>query len=241
MENESLFYQKDGLRLISNFVHQIIHPLNGVIGILDNIIDGTIDESRREQRTKAAKGQLEALEVLIRNLAFFAELSATNALASVGKTSKICVVPQVVIESAMFFQEQAANKGIKIELVNRHEQFSITGNPDLLKQVFMNIFDNYVKYGLDHSTVTVEQRVQKKSNDLLIEISGQCIAFDNASSETLFNVGVRGDEAKKVLSSGTGLGLYICKEILGKVFNGEISAEYAYKSSTSFFRIYFSK
>ena len=47
------------LTLLANFVHQVVNPLNGVIGTLDNLIDGTISEERRMQRTTAARGQLE--------------------------------------------------------------------------------------------------------------------------------------------------------------------------------------
>ena len=43
------------LHLLSNFVHQIINPLNGVIGTLDNIIDGTVPSERRDQRLKAVR------------------------------------------------------------------------------------------------------------------------------------------------------------------------------------------
>ena len=58
------------LTLLANFTHQVINPLNGVVGTLDNIIDGTIGPDRREQRTRAARGQLENCITLIRNLAY---------------------------------------------------------------------------------------------------------------------------------------------------------------------------
>jgi hypothetical protein len=45
--------------LLSNFVHQVINPLNGVVGTLDNLIDGTIrDPGRRQQRLEALRAQL---------------------------------------------------------------------------------------------------------------------------------------------------------------------------------------
>ena len=53
------------LHLLSNFVHQIINPLNGVIGTLDNIIDGTVPTERRDQRLRAVRAQLELSVLLV--------------------------------------------------------------------------------------------------------------------------------------------------------------------------------
>src|SRR4030095_11893812 len=44
------------LVLLANFVHQVVNPLNGVAGTLDNLVDGVItDEKRRDQRMRAAR------------------------------------------------------------------------------------------------------------------------------------------------------------------------------------------
>lgn len=62
------------LTLLANFVHQVVNPLNGVAGTLDNLAEGVIEgEERRTQRLKAARAQLEQCITLIRNLAFLAQ------------------------------------------------------------------------------------------------------------------------------------------------------------------------
>ncbi len=43
------------LTLLANFIHQIINPLNGVMGTLDNLIDGTVPVEKRDQRLKATR------------------------------------------------------------------------------------------------------------------------------------------------------------------------------------------
>lgn len=102
------------LHLLSNFVHQIINPLNGVIGTLDNIIDGTVPTERRDQRLRAVRAQLEWSVLFVRNLAYFAKISMTPGALEETDTSKTCVIPQLVIEAAQFFQEPGLSKGIKI-------------------------------------------------------------------------------------------------------------------------------
>ncbi len=61
------------LPLLATFVHQVVTPLNGVAGTLDNLAEKVIvDETRKTQRLNAARAQLEQCITLIRNLAFLA-------------------------------------------------------------------------------------------------------------------------------------------------------------------------
>lgn len=114
------------LTLLANFTHQIINPLNGVAGTLDNLIDGTIGSERREQRTKAARAQLEGCIILVRNLAYLA--SGHEAFSSSSENRTI-VLPQAIIESAMFYQEEGNSRNIRINLKDKTEQNKIRGCP----------------------------------------------------------------------------------------------------------------
>jgi K+-sensing histidine kinase KdpD len=195
-------YDKDNtMHLIANITHQAINPISGVIGTIDNIIDGTISDNRRNQRLRSARAQLEYTVSLIRNLAFFAQYGGEEIPAKSG-TFKTTVIPQNLIEAAMFFQEQGQNKGVRIEVKDRHIQNSIKGDPDLMRQVFMNIFDNYIKYAANNTSVEIRHWIQKKTNDLIIQIEGESVPFD--ANEDIFALGVRGKHAEATTSAGSG-------------------------------------
>jgi len=229
------------LRLLANFVHQLINPLNGVIGTVDNLIDGSIPAEKRDQRLRATRAQLEFAVMIVRNLAYFTEQSLTPGTLPSRDFSKTCVIPQLVIEAAQFFQESGLSKGIKIELTDPKTQYAISGSPELIRQVFMNIFDNAVKYSDAGSEVMVTSRVQKKTNDLIVEVSSIGPGFSNDESKTIFDPGVRGAEARNLIASGTGLGLYICQMIVEEYHKGSIEAEYSPATRTVTIRLRFSK
>lgn len=225
------------LALLANFVHQVINPLTGVSGTLDNLAEGVIKEQhRREQRLRAARAQLEATIALIRNLALFAQLSEDpSGLATTGQL-KTCVIPQTIIEAAMFFQEQGADKKINIDLTDKKTQIKIRADPDLLKQVFMNLFDNGVKYGQPGWPIKVSPRLRRKTNDVLIEISGKSVGFGSSETGKIFELGFRGSGARELIASGTGLGLFICKKIVEDVYGGRMWASSSKSSGmTKFF------
>jgi signal transduction histidine kinase len=200
------------LTLLANFVHQVVNPLNGVAGTLDNLAEGVIQgEERRQQRLNAARAQLEQCITLIRNLAFLAQGSGGVA----DDDRRRIVLPQVIIESAMFFQEDGKSKSININLVDKKSQNIINGHPELIRQVLMNIFDNFIKYGKKGCAVEVNQRIQRSSGMALIEIKGISEhAIDQDDLQKIGTLGFRGKNAKMVVASGSGLGMYICRKII---------------------------
>lgn len=200
------------LTLLANFVHQVVNPLNGVAGTLDNLANGLVEgEERRHQRLNVARAQLEQCITLIRNLAFLAQGSGGVA----DDNRRKIVLPQVIIESAMFFQEDGKSKGIEINLIDRKTQNTIAGHPELIRQVLMNIFDNFIKYGKRGHPVEVDQRIQKSTGMAIIEIRGLSeFPIDQDDLSKIGNLGFRGQNARKLVASGSGLGVYICKKLI---------------------------
>lgn len=227
--------------LIANFTHQIINPLNGVVGSIDNVVDGTVPESKKLQKLKQVEAQLSHTIELVRNLAYLSQLTTEAGRKSLRDTTKRSVVPEIVIEAAMFFQELASDKGMKIELLNPVDQFVVKGHRDLLRQVFTNLLENAVKYGHKNTNIEIDTRVQKRTNALIVEVSNYGVGFLNSDAGKLFERGYRGDEAKNIAASGSGIGLYLCKEIIESAFEGTIEAEYDNKNNKSTFRMRFNK
>jgi signal transduction histidine kinase len=210
------------LTLLANFVHQVVNPLNGVAGTLDNLIDGTIEENRREQRTTAARAQLERCITLVRNLAFL----VGDPTAPLGPDRRTVVLPQVIIESAMFFQEEGATRRIRIHLQDRQTQNKVSGHPELIRQVLMNLFDNAVKYARVGSEVAVNQWVQSNTNDAIITVrSVPEIGIAAGEMEKIFDLGFRGSNAKTIVASGTGIGLYVCRQLVEAKHGGRIACQ----------------
>lgn len=228
-----------GPLFLANFVHQVVNPLNGVIGTLDNITDGTYPEDVVSQKINASRAQLEQCVTLIRNLAYlsdyFFDVSGKDVLRPV-REQATSVLPQVVIEAVQFFQVAAEKKGMQMQLDDSATQYKIEVRPELLKQVFINFFDNWLKYGLPDQVIHIHTNVNRKS-ELVIEVLGKSVGFDNNDAERLFELGFRSKEAHSRVAQGSGIGLYVCKQIVVNTLDGKISAEHNTRSNESIFRI----
>ncbi|GAB3372173.1 sensor histidine kinase [Massilia agri] len=241
-ENETTTFPKGkdvGLLFLANFVHQVVNPISGVIGNLDNVVDGTYQGEKAKRVVNASRAQLVQCVSLIRNLAylsdFFFETSEKSELRT-AREAATSVLPQIIIEAIQFFQSQAGRKEINIELLNPSDQYRVTARPELLRQIFINLFDNWLKYGLSFQTVEVTTSVNANS-ELTVELIGKSIGFSNNDAEKIFEMGFRSREAHGKVAQGSGIGLFICKKITEEILEGKITAHHSPKSSVTTFRI----
>jgi len=144
---------------------------------------------------------------------------------------------QTTIEAIQFFQILAKQKKIGLELMDsRRLQHRVLIRPELLRQIFINLFDNWLKYGLSNQIVKVHVDTNK-NDDLVIELKGKSIPFDNSKAASLFDFGVRDKSAIDKIAQGSGIGLYICRQIIEKSLKGKISAIHQHATAISTFRI----
>jgi signal transduction histidine kinase len=87
----------------------------------------------------------------------------------------------------------------------------VQGDIDRLRQVFVNLLDNGVKYTSAGGQVTV--RLTPGDNCVCAEVSDTGMGIPDADLPHIFDPLFRGDQASQ-MASGTGLGLTIVRTIL---------------------------
>lgn len=223
---------------LANFVHQVVNPLNGIAGTLDNIADGTYKGDDIKRKANSARGQLEACIGLVRNLAFFSDVSSSTTVSREPSSGVISILPQVVIESAQFYQDAAAERKISIELSDKTTQYALRARPEAIKQVFMNLFDNATKYAAPETTVKIVPTVSK-NHVLNVAVSSTGIEIPGNDLERIFELSYRSSSAKRSKALGSGIGLFICRRIMTDFIGGTISAEHNGRTGVTTFTVKF--
>lgn len=224
--------------LVANFTHQIVNPLNGVVGTLDNIIDGSLHPAKRDQKLRAARAQLQVAIELVRNLAYLSELLTQEGRDGLRRKASDVVVPKVILEAIQTLEGSADQKGIKLHLNEQETQYVVRGQNDLLRQVFLNLVENGIKYGASGSAITISSHIQKRTNHFLVEVASTGCVVAADERERIFERGVRGKQARDQVASGSGIGLFICRQILG-LYDATIECESSASDSRTTFRLRF--
>jgi len=116
-------------------------------------------------------------------------------------------------------------KGLKFTFTaeNSGTDYRITADPDKLKQVIANIIDNSVKY-TPSGSVNVSVARDRVNNHIVFKVQDTGIGIAPEVIPHLFQKFSRADKANRVNIKGTGLGLYVAKQVV-EAHHGTIRAE----------------
>jgi len=132
-----------------------------------------------------------------------------------------------VVENA----QMGAPEQIRIE-VTAPDEVEIHCDPDRLRQVLGNIVDNAIKYSPEGGRILVELKTDGESVRFGIHDEG--IGFDPSAAEAIFERFRRLDPHQTHGIGGTGLGLYISRELVRRM-GGRIWAESVRGRGASFY------
>ncbi|HDN84650.1 MAG TPA: ATP-binding protein, partial [Candidatus Aerophobetes bacterium] len=102
------------------------------------------------------------------------------------------------------------------------DSFKIMADPDLLKIVMENLLSNAIKYGKEKGMVKIGARMEKKECRINVWNEGEGIPKDRIDQLFAKFTRLSGEKFRK--EQGSGLGLFITKEIIQK-HGGKIWAE----------------
>ncbi|KKW19895.1 MAG: Sensory box histidine kinase [Parcubacteria group bacterium GW2011_GWA2_51_10] len=115
---------------------------------------------------------------------------------------------------------------------------SVHGDRERIRQVFINIIENAVKYSPRGAIVV---RLAKKNGRAVLSVRDFGPGIPKADRKKIFKSRYRLKQRKNVKTTGLGLGLYICAEII-KTHGGRIWVESTLgKGSTFYFTLPFAK
>jgi two-component system heavy metal sensor histidine kinase CusS len=100
--------------------------------------------------------------------------------------------------------------------------WTVAGDPDRLRRVFMNLLNNAIQYTPPGGRVWIEGESSRDATTLVIADNGSGIPADDLPH--IFDRFRRVDQARNRQSGGTGLGLAICKSIV-EAHGGQIRME----------------
>ncbi|MFA5163289.1 MAG: ATP-binding protein [Patescibacteria group bacterium] len=109
----------------------------------------------------------------------------------------------------------------------------IFADRDKIKQVWQNLISNATKYSGDKTTIKILWN-KDKDNNHVFSVKDQGIGIPKDQQNQIFNKFFRASNASLQHSDGTGLGLYIAREI-ARAHGGEMWFESVEQEGTTFF------
>ncbi|MBT3139688.1 HAMP domain-containing histidine kinase [Ruegeria litorea] len=118
------------------------------------------------------------------------------------------------------FRADARHKDVEITLTGR--SYRLAEGPNILDIAPYTLIENAIKYAPNNSEITVN--VEDTEEDTKVSVNSKGPAFGSGDETKIFEKGFRGSNATLIRANGTGLGLYVAREVV-ETFNGEMHAE----------------
>lgn len=204
---------------VANVSHELRTPLTSIKGYLETLLDGAVEEVNiARQFLRTMENETIRLQRLIEDLLTLSKVE-TGKFEVVKKPIDLRYLLNHVIEIlAPFLKERCSSLYIDIE----DTLTSIMGHEDMLEQVFINLFDNAIKYSPDKSVITF--KAYREEDGVILQVIDQGVGIPSDSLSRIFERFYRVDKARSRQVGGTGLGLSIVKHIVER-HRGRIQVE----------------
>ena len=217
------------LEMLSFVSHELRNPIGSAILNAQLLVDGDCGELNTEQR--------EVAELIAGNLRYLEEMTESYLQLARIERGEFEAHPRIVrvladiIEPVRRRLDGAARaKNMRIE-VRIPDDLRCHADPDLIRVVYENLIGNAIKYGRADGIITLGAHAGNNRLELSVWNEGKPISPERLPH--IFNKFQRYDVEESTGKSGTGLGLFIVKQIIDQ-HGGTIRAESSESEGTCF-------
>ena len=212
----NLTREKSIERLKSEFIsiaaHQLRTPLSAIKWVLRMVIDGDTGKITKEQKATLLKGYdcNERVIKLVNDMLSVSRIEEGKFGYTFKNQDLSKIIETVVDELGSLIKEQKINfsleKPDKLPLVYMDQE--------KIEMVVENLIDNAIKYTPENGTVGIT--VKKKDGFINVKIKDNGIGIPKNEQAKLFSKFFRAQNVVRVETDGSGLGLFITRNIIEK-------------------------
>lgn len=203
---------------ISTVSHELRTPLTSIRGFSQTMLNSwdKLDDESKKKFIKIIEEQSQRLINLIENMLAVTKLQGQNKSLIYNEFDIKSVIEQVITL-------------VKNQYPTRNFQISYSQNlpyiftdKDKFTQVITNLVENSAKYSPENSSIKIS--TEYSNNNIIISISNSGVGIDESDYEKIFTKFARIDNPLTRKVQGSGLGLYITKNLVEKM-DGKINVK----------------
>lgn len=199
---------------ISSISHELRTPLTSIKGWSETLISGGYDPEETKLGMGIISKESDRLIGLVEEILDFSKLQQNEMKLSIAQVD----IKVLLQETLLNIWAKAEKKRIHL-LLECEETIFIRGDANRLKQVFLNLVDNAVKFSPEDSSIVLSaERLSNTEMAVIVRDSGIGISDVHLSRvrDRFFQV--------DALNGGTGLGLAISQQIV-ELHNGKLEMD----------------
>ncbi len=195
-------------QFLGNVSHELRTPIFSIQGYLETLLNGAIDDTKVNKHfLQRANQNTVNLSNLLNDLIDISMIESGEMRMSYRYFDINIFIQSIVNE----FVPMAGEKNIKLIFNPVKEGLQVFGDKDKIRQVFVNLLQNAIKY-TDEGSIEILLDEEKKFVNISVKDTG--IGIPEEDLNRVFERFYRVDKARSRAVGGTGLGLAIVKHII---------------------------
>jgi PAS domain S-box-containing protein len=215
---EEYALEKTRSDFVATASHELRTPLAAVYGAVRTLrrTDVQLSEDERTQFLEMIESEATRLATIVDQILLTGQLDA-GAVEMDATECDPAEIAAGVLESATTHLPEDISLALDPDGAPR-----IMCDENKLRQVLVNLVDNAVKYSPDGGRVEI--RLRRELSNCLIEVVDDGLGIPSDERERIFEKFYRLDPQQRHGVGGSGLGLYICRELVERM-NGQLTVE----------------
>ena len=228
----TILHEMDVLKLKSEFVSSVSHefktPITSIKALTERLLDEKVkDPARMKEYYSVILGDAENLSRLVGNFLDFAKMEDGKKQYDFEETD----IKQWMTQTITNVKNEWHQKGIELNTRISADIPPIAIDRNAMKLVINNLLDNAIKFS--SGKIVVEVIVERDEKNLFLKVSDNGIGIHKEDLNKIFEKFYRGKNAPGHISTGTGLGLTLVRQII-EAHGGEVSVESKVGSGSTF-------
>lgn len=227
--NRLMALDENKSEFVSIAAHQLRTPLTGIRWSLSMLLDQEVGPLAPAQRKMIEEGLKSAVRMveLINSLLNVARIEEGRF----GLALKPLPLRSVIDAAVARHTDAVQQKGVKLEYEPAAALPTLRLDEEKLGIALDNLLDNAVKYTSPGGTIAL--RASQEGTVVRVSVSDSGIGIPRSQMDKLFEKFFRADNALRFQTSGSGLGLYVVKNII-RAHGGSVRAESEENKGTTF-------
>lgn len=208
---------------IDNFSHEFKTPIISISGFAKILKSDSLNAEDKKEYLDIIITESERLAMLATNVLNLTKLDNQSILPEISEFN----ISEQIRLAVVLLEYKWTSKNIDVTLTG--DECYINGNEETLKQLWINLIENAIKYSPEGSCVEITTK--KDDKNIYVSISDQGNGMDEETRKHAFDRFYQGDISHK--SSGNGIGLAIAKKIC-ELHKGDIEIASTDSTGTTF-------
>lgn len=199
---------------INNFSHEFKTPIVSITGFAKLLRRGNLSEEQKAEYLAIIEEESMRLSYMATNVLNLTKIENQTILSDLSEYN----LSEQLRTCVLVLESKWEKKHIELSL--EFDEHTVYASEELMKQVWINLIDNAIKFSPEGGKVKLT--VTESCDSICVSIANEGREIPEESRKKIFNKFYQGDESHS--SQGNGIGLAVVKRIT-ELHNGRVSVD----------------